>query len=434
MAQHRASSAIWMSIAVAAVVVVMLSSFADAKHVKGHMSTSGDWNFLTKFCYDKVHDADDSYPGPGQLHGTIYARTKFPTFKIVIYDDENEEWPTVYHSDHSCLAKTKLSQVGGPAKQTKYFGKDGENAIDFSIRNEARPRFWYIVAANCTHNLQFSYDITMKNPGSSWDEHFSYDEQGLATMSIVFAIVISIITGFHVANVQALRRTQSLHPIVVLLTVALIMESVSLIFSTIHYGVYSGDGEGVQALRTLAEVLDVISNLVFMLLLILLAKGWTVSTLELTNKKVIIVLGGMFLMAYAGLFMYEYLSRDPASTLYIYESVPGIIILILRCLTLCWFGYLAFNSFYYENHDAKRKFYFVFGTLYGIWWLSLPLLVCAASALAPWVRRKTVEALYLCIQTIAMGSLVWLLAPNRATEFFKISPPDLHSTTIYDAL
>jgi hypothetical protein len=125
------------------------------------------------------------------------------------------------------------------------------------------------------------------------------------------------------------------------------------------------------------------------------------------------------------MFIWENVGRNPASTLYIYESAPGIALLVLRGLTLIWFLFSLKQSYSDEIHPEKKKFYLLFGQLFAIWFLVLPLIVIIASLLPSWYRLKVVIALYLIVNTLAFGTLGFLLWPSRATIYFSITKGDL---------
>lgn len=82
------------------------------------------------------------------------------------------------------------------------------------------------------------------------------------------------------------------------------------------------------------------SQLTFMLLLILLAKGWAISKTQISQKLILTIIVSAFLLMYISMFIWQNVGQDPASTLYVYESAPGIIILVLRCLAM---GYFVWN-------------------------------------------------------------------------------------------
>ena len=71
------------------------------------------------------------------------------------------------------------------------------------------------------------------------------------------------------------------------LTVQLLNYSVGItlvadFFDLIHYLVYSGDGHGVPALHAVSVVLTAVSEAVLLLLVVLIAKGWTITSRKLS--------------------------------------------------------------------------------------------------------------------------------------------------------
>ena len=129
--------------------------------------------------------------------------------------------------------------------------------------------------------------------------------------------------------------------------------------------------------------------------------------------------------AYSLLMIWSALFRNPASTVYIYDSLPGYIILSIRMATLGWFMQCLKKTFSDEFDDGKRRFYIQFGTAYTLWFLYLPVVVIISATLDAWVRMKTVVALYSLMNAAAFASLVYMLWPTRAAKYFRISGPDL---------
>ena len=83
---------------------------------------------------------------------------------------------------------------------------------------------------------------------------------------------------------------------------------------------------------------------------------------------------------------------DPASTLYIYDSWPGVGICALQLGVLCWFTTTLLETRAYEEATSKRRFFLQIGALFTIYIISLPIIVLVASVLSPWVREKIVAA------------------------------------------
>ena len=59
----------------------------------------------------------------------------------------------------------------------------------------------------------------------------------------------------------------------------------------------------------------------------------------------------VFLLAYISMFVWESAGVDPAAGSYIYDSAPGVILLLLRSSALLWFGWCL-----RESYMEVRKF------------------------------------------------------------------------------
>jgi len=292
-----------------------------------------------------------------------------------------------------------------------------------SFTDQSRPRFWYAVIADCSaQQLEAQYQITFLNPGGAWSRQFSFEEQGLVGMHLAFFLFFVIGVSAHLYGVWQFHKSNSFHPLIRLLTSSILMEFVSIMCYFIHYAIYADNGVGAPGLKGLAEILHMAAVLLLMLLLLLIAKGWAITSNYLTDKNFLVVVISLFLLAYIALFIWDNVGRDPASTIYFYDSVPGIIVICLRVVTLVWFLWYLWKTYQLETLPEKRKFYIYFGVVYVIWFVALPIIVIIAAALSPWVREKIVTGLTLSINSLAFLALGFLLWPSRASEYFSIKP------------
>jgi len=211
-------------------------------------------------------------------------------------------------------------------------------------------------------------------------------------------------------------------------------EFLAVFSDLIHYGIYHSDGIGVPSLDKFSTVMDTFSRLSFILLLILLAKGWTISTDEIRHREFVILAMVILSISYFSLIIWDFAARDPASTLYVYESVPGGLILGLVGVTGLWYAVTIFMSYRQEDDPMKKSFYLKLGILYTMWFAALPILVVIGIALDPWVREKVVRSMNLTLTTVAYTILAYLLWPTRAEIYFKIKTPDIVKSTHYEQL
>lgn len=69
----------------------------------------------------------------------------------------------------------------------------------------------------------------------------------------------------------------------------MVMEYIGIVFNFIHIFKFAFDGVGVEMLHVVGDFIDQIAQCVFMLLLLLIVKGWTITRLGLSMKDKIIL-------------------------------------------------------------------------------------------------------------------------------------------------
>ena len=118
---------------------------------------------------------------------------------------------------------------------------------------------------------------------------------------------------------------------------------------------YGMKGFGLAGGKFLGHVLESASEITFLLLLILLAKGYTVTRARLRQMstiKVTIFICAYIIM-YMALFLCEKLYFDPGKVLYLYESSFGYGLVILRMVGWLIFIYATF--FTLKHYPEKVK-------------------------------------------------------------------------------
>jgi len=288
-----------------------------------------------------------------------------------------------------------------------------------------RAYFWYFAVADCSNasgGLTLDYSLEYYNPGGYFYHQFSYDEQGVAEMYIFFTIFYFILGLVQAYAAWQLIRQESWHPIVRLLTITVGLQFVSSLAEMAHYLVYASNGVGALGLLGIGELTAMASQLLLMFLCLLVAKGWAITTTYLTDKIVLLIVMAIYFIAYLVLFIWDNVGRDPASTLYFYDSIPGLIVVILRLGLTGWFWWCLRTTIRLESLPEKRKFYSIFGICYTFWFILLPAIILLALALEPWFRFRTVRGLTLCADAIGIVAFIALLWPSRAARYFNIKP------------
>jgi hypothetical protein len=401
-------------------ILLCLSVFllvSEAKVSKGH-AKGHEFAYLDKFCFGY---------GIGTLNFTITSKTNATGLQLLFIDDENGNWTDVYKHHLSCDERR--------AKSDKPLNITSGHPGFVSFKDIQRPHFWYVSILNCGTQVDVTYDFTfLQQSTSKWVRQFSYDEQGLEGLYLFYFLFFLIASVAHGYTVWSFMQTHSYHLLVRLFTFCIATEALSIFCLFIHYAAYSSNGKGVPFFHGLGDFLDIIAQIAFILLVILIAKGWCISKTVIDDRFIVLIGLGVLSVLYLAMFIWVHAGLDPASSLYVYQTAPGIIIIIARAICMLWFVWSIRNTYLEENNAAKRKFYIWFGVSYLVWFLVLPFITSIAAGLDPWVRQKTVMIMYVTFNTVFLVVLGVLLWPTRASEYFQISAGGGIGAQPYDAI
>ncbi|XP_059939896.1 transmembrane protein 145 isoform X5 [Mesoplodon densirostris] len=264
-------------------LLLLLPPRARAKYVRGNLSSKEDWVFLTRFCF--LSD-----------YGRLDFRFRYPEAKccqnILLYFDDPSQWPAVYKAgDKDCLAKESVirpenNQVINLTTQYAWSGcqvvsEEGMRYLSCSSGRSfrsVRERWWYIALSKCGGDgLQLEYEMVLTNGKSFWTRHFSADEFGILETDVTFFLIFILIFFLSCYFGYLLKGRQLLHTTYKMFMAAAGVEVLSLLFFCIYWGQYATDGIGNESLKILAKLLFSSSFLIFLLMLILLGKGFTVT-------------------------------------------------------------------------------------------------------------------------------------------------------------
>lgn len=207
-----------------------------------------------------------------------------------------------------------------------------------------------------------------------------------------------------------------------ILTSAIALELLSDFCMMIHYAVYKNDGLGVSGMHALGQLFNMGAELMLIFMLILISKGWAITSNYLPDRNPILISIAVLFISYMILFIWDKAGRDPASTLYFYESVPGVFLLVFRVLAFGWLGWSLRTTLTLETLPEKRRFYAAYGIASTAWFLLLPLFVIIITGVPAWYREKTIEALASTLNFVAVATFAFLLWPSRAADYFTIKP------------
>ncbi|XP_059759968.1 transmembrane protein 145 isoform X2 [Balaenoptera ricei] len=375
---------------------------ARAKYVRGNLSSKEDWVFLTRFCF--LSD-----------YGRLDFRFRYPEAKccqnILLYFDDPSQWPAVYKTgDKDCLAKESVirpenNQVINLTTQYAWSGcqvvsEEGMRYLSCSSGRSfrsVRERWWYIALSKCGGDgLQLEYEMVLTNGKSFWTRHFSADEFGILETDVTFLLVFILI-----------------------FFLSCYFGFLSLLFFCIYWGQYATDGIGNESLKILAKLLFSSSFLIFLLMLILLGKGFTVTRGRISHSGSVklSVYMTLYTLTHVALLIYEAEFFDPGQVLYTYESPAGYGLIGLQVAAYVWFCYAVLISL--RHFPEKQPFYVPFFAAYTLWFFAVPVMALIANFGIPkWAREKIVNGIQLGIHLYAHGVFLIMTRPSAANKNF----------------
>ncbi|XP_053867346.1 transmembrane protein 145 [Malaclemys terrapin pileata] len=409
----------------AALPLLLLPAGCGAKYVTGNISTKEDWVFLTRFCF--LSD-----------YGRLDFRFRYPEAKccenILLYFDDPSQWPAVYkQGNKDCLMKESVIRPENNQVinlTTQYAWSGCQVLTQDSVRylscasgrsfRSVRERWWYVALSKCGGDgLQLEYEMILTNGKSFWTRHFSADEFGILETDITFLLIFLLILLISCYFGYLLKGRQLLHTTYKMFMTAAGVEVVSLLFFCIYWGQYACDGVGNGSLKILAKLLFSISFLVFLLMLILLGKGFTVTRgrISHTGSIKLSVYMTLYTITHVVLFIYEAEFFDPAQVLYTYESPAGYGLIALQFLAYVWFCYAVLTTL--KQCPEKQPFYVPFFAAYTLWFFAVPVTALIANFGIPrWAREKIVNGIQLGIHLYAHAVFLIMTRPSAANKNF----------------
>ncbi|KAF2345247.1 Replication factor Mcm10 C-terminal, partial [Trinorchestia longiramus] len=161
--------------------------------------------------------------------------------------------------------------------------------LTYAIKDVNNPRFWYLSLVACGLNescgwqysgpVSVSYHLTLVNgkpPAKDHDffaYHFSCEQQDIGQLIVVCLLVYVFFLlplQFHATCKMRLRVLE-------VFLCALCLQTLGLVFATTAQLIMGASGRWVEGLVVSGQVCTLLCEAVFLLLLVLLARGWAVT-------------------------------------------------------------------------------------------------------------------------------------------------------------
>lgn len=335
-------------------------------------------------------------------------------------DGSENDWESIYKSRSRTTCDDRMKRAQQPIPLV--MGQINSGQVD--IAPASRARFWYVVLANCNRRaIRAAVTLEFKNAG--WEDgaitsEFSFDEQGMFEMTIFYFTMYALGIFGVCCVVRDFLQKNVMHEIHWMLVGSFVAYMMGHMLLLIHFAKYAKDGMGHEWLTIFSRCFEVVGFLVFVNVLILIARGWTITTNKLSRKIENVLFSCVIACIYIALFFTETL-RDPAESSYLYASWAGYLFIAMQLFLLVIFIGLLHRTFVFEKRVVKRTFYKRFGLIFSLWFLKLPLLVTIAAIVDPWYRTKVLFGCEHGFQLLAFLLIPSLSKPKTALEIYAAS-------------
>jgi hypothetical protein len=160
-----------------------------------------------------------------------------------------------------------------------------------------------------------------------------------------------------------------------------------------------------------------------MLLLLLLAKGWAVTRLELSWKPLVFAIWLCYGIVHILLYVWNLTEVDIIEDIDEYQTWPGWLIIVFRSLIMIWFLYELRTTMLYEHNTQKLNFLLHFGASSLVWFIYLPILALIALHVSALWRFKLLLGITYSADCFAYCVMAHLLWPTRSEQYFLLKGP-----------
>lgn len=148
---------------------------------------------------------------------------------------------------------------------------------------------------NKSVNAEINYDIWLVNgdPASKhlnpFEHQFSFEMHDVFEIYALFSVLYLI-----TLPVWIYAYKQQVHPITKLLTICISTEFAGVVLNFLHVLIFCINGVGAEWLKVIGNLLGSFAECLFMLLLLLIAKGWTILSMKLLGKRTLVFFWGIY--------------------------------------------------------------------------------------------------------------------------------------------
>lgn len=235
-----------------------------------------------------------------------------------------------------------------------------KNQFTFRIRDLNQARFWYISLSACNRNLEtcrwneigdrsannsisvpsytIAYDIWLVNGNPDYQNQNRFEHQYTYELHDIFEIYLTSLTFLLMLMPMIIYRIhKNFHHLHMQVLVYVSFEVACRVFSLAHNLLFSYNGKGFVPFDWIANFLEAFNSSILFLILISIAKGWTVRSKRLKTDQNFYIMGFLLLIVLVVSHMISLNSIDPVFNTNPYETTAGYVELSVRFFWMAWF-------------------------------------------------------------------------------------------------
>ncbi|GFS11675.1 integral membrane protein GPR180-like [Elysia marginata] len=417
-------------------IVCTFGSTSYGLHLSGSWNSKDFYVFLAKFGFQKT-DPKELEKTQGFIFGNVTTRDRHDNrtnlMTLVVVDSEyflefygnstlpaQHACPVMFNKldtiafDYICKPNGMedfLRKVPCPRNSFCADEDDPHNVVSgfqftYKVRDVQRPRFWYLSFVACGRDtskrkcewqsykdldITIDYDIWLVNGDPSlkglnpFEHHFSFEFHNVFEIHLIAAILCIAIFLLWLYAFSSQR-----HLTTRLFTVCLCGEIFSIFLTLTHVCIYAVNGVGAEWLNHLGKLLDLATECLFVLLLLLLAKGLGITTDQFKWKSLIVSLWAAYTLLNVFLYIWNLVEIESViSNTPEWQSWPGYAMLAFRLIVMVWF-LLQLRQTYGNTDREDLSFVMHFGAFSLVWFSYLPALALITTQVSPLWRYKTI--------------------------------------------
>lgn len=305
--------------------------------------------------------------------------------------------------------------------------------VEVAFQNSHLPRIYYFVVMDCEHITHMTYkvmpkievDFNIVNQLAEGDtvDHFSYEEQGTLGLHLSLLFIFTSLFGYAifkcVRHQSTFQMDQSPFYCIIL---TLFFTEGNLFWKVIHLLMYSSNGKGIPFFDIVSLICQMLSEITFSVLLMLIGYGWTISFADLdidNNLDVYLPIGSLVIVIHLALAALTYIDVDASHKYHDYSGIQGWVLILFKVGLFCYYMYCIRAN---RSKVPKRseQFFRVFSMLGSAYMLAVPVTIVACYGFQPYNRQFVYTLTTNMVQLASIATMIHQHSSTRS-QYFKAS-------------